>query len=430
MVKRMITAAAAATFLCACSFVRIGTGIGRGEGAVAFDELVTDRENHPMTQVDKPAPGESFVDPQFGTVVTRITEAATGEVVKPMYSTIQAWNCDESLLILYRTSVPEGSGAPSGHLLYDGRTYRFIRELDINPTDLEHVIWSTSDPDVLYFPESRMEGTSFINHLVEYRVGSRTRRVVHDFSADGMGGYNFGFGNDPQYSCWNSRFFGFIAEEASPVRYGTYDRVLDEVVALSGEASAGLAPMPGPSGHNFYLGGTVYNFDMEPLRVLGMPDPEEHASIGRLPNDHDAIFATEFEGVDPGTLVAYDMEDGSRHPLVTESMGYPYPLHGTHVSAIAYKNPSLIGVSVVGYDADGQSLLDNEILVVDAEDGTVGRVCHHRSRAQAPNNEGPLGYWAEPHVVISPSGTRLLFGSDWEGGGSVDTYVVELPTRR
>lgn len=38
-------------------------------------------------------------------------------------------------------------------------------------------------------------------------------------------------------------------------------------------------------------------------------------------------------------------------------------------------------------------------------------------------------YWGEPHVTISPIGTRLLFGSDWSGsedGVSVDSYVAEL----
>ncbi|HOU91848.1 MAG TPA: hypothetical protein PLU22_12425, partial [Polyangiaceae bacterium] len=43
-------------------------------------------------------------------------------------------------------------------------------------------------------------------------------------------------------------------------------------------------------------------------------------------------------------------------------------------------------------------------------------------------SDGPQGYWAEPHVVISPTGTRLLFGSDWGGQDSVDAFVVELPS--
>ena len=36
----------------------------------------------------------------------------------------------------------------------------------------------------------------------------------------------------------------------------------------------------------------------------------------------------------------------------------------------------------------------------------------------------------EPHAVISPTGTRVLYASDWSGaqdGHSIDCYVVELP---
>jgi hypothetical protein len=33
-------------------------------------------------------------------------------------------------------------------------------------------------------------------------------------------------------------------------------------------------------------------------------------------------------------------------------------------------------------------------------------------------------------VTGSPTGTRAVFGSDWGGGASVDTYVVELPSYR
>jgi hypothetical protein len=44
--------------------------------------------------------------------------------------------------------------------------------------------------------------------------------------------------------------------------------------------------------------------------------------------------------------------------------------------------------------------------------------------------EGPWGYWAETHCCISPSGTRILFGSDWGGSDTVDTYVVDLRTER
>jgi hypothetical protein len=36
-----------------------------------------------MTHADKPAQGESFTDPQFGTRITRITNSGQDEVIKP-----------------------------------------------------------------------------------------------------------------------------------------------------------------------------------------------------------------------------------------------------------------------------------------------------------------------------------------------------------
>ncbi len=104
------------------------------------------------------------------------------------------------------------------------------------------------------------------------------------------------------------------------------------------------------------------------------------------------------------------------------SNGYPYPPSGTHISPLSLNNPGYVAVSIIGFQADGQTLLDNELVLVNANNGTVCRVAHHRSV------RGPQGYWAEPHVVISPSGTRMLFGSDWGGSNTVDTYVVELPS--
>ncbi len=50
------------------------------------------------------------------------------------------------------------------------------------------------------------------------------------------------------------------------------------------------------------------------------------------------------------------------------------------------------------------------------------------ARLQRENTKLQEPYWAEPHTVPSPSGTRAVFGSDWGNGDTVDTYVVELPS--
>ena len=101
--------------------------------------LVQDKLPHPMTPVAQPGLRQSYVDPQFGTTIRRITAApvSTGgnAIIVPMYSTMQAWNADETYLILYdRTS---GVGT---HNLYDGKSYQFLQALPIATTDIEQVL--------------------------------------------------------------------------------------------------------------------------------------------------------------------------------------------------------------------------------------------------------------------------------------------------
>jgi len=81
--------------------------------------------------------------------------------------------------------------------------------------------------------------------------------------------------------------------------------------------------------------------------------------------------------------------------------------------------------SIVG-DTSGKGILDQELILANtnADSTVVCRIGHHRSWG----TEGPNDYWAEPHVTGSPTGTRAVFASDWGGGSTVDSYVVELPS--
>lgn len=81
---------------------------------------------------------------------------------------------------------------------------------------------------------------------------------------------------------------------------------------------------------------------------------------------------------------------------------------------------------MIGYEEDGQTLLDQELVLARVEKGNVQvyRIGHHRA------DENEFDYWGEPHAMLSPAGTRVLYGSDWNGnedGKPVDSYVVELP---
>ncbi len=381
---------------------------GSGDTQASCEGLFTDTDNRPMTpSLPKPARFENMTDPEFLTRVVRVTDVAEetgGEVIKTLYSTIQAWNADESYLIVYEVG--------GGHRLYDGRTYEFVRTLDIDPPDLEQVYWDPRDPDTLHYVRG--------NEFMEYSVSQDQNRVVHQFDWC----ESVSAGDDPMYISWDGNAYGLLCQDSQEA----FVYHLDTDTESARVDAPDLGPQVAPSGNIVYLGGEIYDGDMNHLSTLPVADPYEHASLGMLADGTDTFNTVAFdegpEGSGVGTLVVFDMTTGQDRVIIGEDTGYPYPPSGTHISAVGHRAPGWVAVSVVGYEADGQSLLDNELLLADTNTGTVCRIGHHRSQG----NNGPQGYWAEPHPVISPSGTRVLFSSDWEGGATVDVYVVELPS--
>lgn len=377
-----------------------------GSPTALCEGLVTDKEPHPMSSLAQPGVGERVEDPEFGTTIVRLTDGGAGRVIKPMYSTIQAWNADESRMILYHVD--------DGHHLYDGHSYEHLGSLDINPTDLEHVFWHTSDPDVLFYIDADT------STLIRYHVNSGEKEEIRRFSScDGQ----VSVGSDPMYTSWDSNVFGLRCSDGTVFGY-TLD---SDSLSPELETDSDNAPQPAPSGTLFYFDGEVLGSNLQRLRTLDLADPITHASLGRLADGHDTYNGVQWdpgENCDVGTLVVYDLTNGNCRIVIGESNGYPYPTSDIHISAIAHRNPGWVALSIVG-DPSGEGLLDQEIVLADTNpSGVVCRVAHHHSHG----SEGPQGYWAEPHVVISPTGSRLLLGSDWGGQDRVDAYVVELPS--
>jgi hypothetical protein len=410
-------------------------GVARGSGGSAVDGggggggatvgtidlcagMVTDKDPHPMTALAKPALGGTVIDAEFGTTIRRITAVAgsgANAAIVPMYTTISAWNADESLLILYSV----GGG---GHQLYDGKTYQHLRSLDINPADLEQVYWDTSDPDILYYVDNQ--------EFIRYHVSAGTQDKLHSFSTL-CGSSSVSNGDDPMFTSWDSHRLGLVCGNQMFI----YDSATDSVLgpkAVSGTPPAQVAP----SGTLAYLeagSGQVLDANLNLVRSLGLQVPDNHASLGQLANGHDTWNGAVYDdGNDDassnvGILVTWDMTDGTGGAVIGPKTGWPYPPDG-HISAMAYKQPGWIFVSTIPDDTaglQGKTLLGLENLIADTNTGKVCRVGRHRSWGK---NNSVLGYWAEAHTVPSPSGTRAVFGSDWGNGTSVDSYVLELPS--
>lgn len=390
---------------------------------------VNDRSNRPMTSLTKPAPGQSYIDPVFGSKITRITnsDAISSGVAKTLYSTIQAWNADESRMILYHRGA--------GHFLYHGKNYQLIEQLDIVPSDIEQVFWSTTEADIFYYPNKAVGRTVATpngsyrlrgKELMKYNIRKREYDVVKDFSARCPNNSITG-GNDVQMPALSNDVFGLRCGSLG----FSYQISNDTITVLSGSADA-LAPQAFPSATRFFHQGRILDSALYEERSLDLGKTNEHSSLGQFENGNDAYFSVAFNanlnnscGDGIGSLVVHDASNGECRVLVGPANGYPYTLSGTHMSALAYKNPGWTVVSSIGYGTEGDSLLEQELYLAntDPQNPMVCRIAHHR----ATGRRGSIGYFAEPHPVLSPSGTRVLFSSDWNNTGKVDTFVVELP---
>jgi len=285
---------------------------------------------------------------------------------KPSYLDTIIWNTDESMMILYDQTN-------SVHQLLHGHYYHFIRNLDdIDPDDIEELFWDFDEPNILYYLD---KGT---DDFIRYNVITQSKEILvnlDDIVPDCTENV-IDMGVGIQMMSWDSDVLGLRCHND---------------VAYSYRISTGELT-------EFAIGD------------VGWTAP--------MPARNDAYFTVAFaEGPDGGcrgNIIAHDLTTGECFDIISEDLGYNYPQSGTHISAVAHKNHHWIAASMVGSTQDGQSLLDQEIVVVKADpnDIKVCRIGHHRADA------------------ISPSGTRVLFASDWSGaedGESVDCYVVELP---
>ncbi len=382
---------------------------------VATTLIANDLEAHPMQDIARPEYLKTIIDPSFGTIIRRISNAGDGGVIKPMYSTIQAWNADETRMILY----DQTNGV---HQLLDGMTYEFIRNLDdVRPDDVEQLFWDFNDADILYYLDASTDD------FIKYSISSLTKEILVNLKdISGCDG-SISMGNDVQMMSWDSDVIGFRCDNSTTYSYRFSTR---ELTPFNLDDVNYAAVMPAPSGTLFYHNVSSYDANGNFVARLNKSKPE-HSCLGQMTDGTDTDYSVSFDGGPnggcQGNIIAFDLNTGNCTPVISESLGYAYPKTGTHISAVAHKNPGWIAASMIGFQGDGQALLDQELVIARVAPGSVDvyRIGHHRA------DEDQFDYWGEPHAVISPTGTRVLFGSDWSGsedGKSVESYVVELPS--
>lgn len=404
--------------------------------------LVSHNRKVLIERIKKP-PFDRYVnDVAFGTRLIRISDSDPSEVHKPLYSSIQAWNADESLLILRRVKPWK-----SDYVLLDGQNYRFIRALDLLPSDERQLLWSHTDPDILYYVSKERE---YEGWFVRFNVRSNERRRVRDFGSLCTESVPDS-GLNAQMQSLDNDLFGFRCETAYGPSMLSYRMSTNNLAkAQSGGSvqwSSDYAPMPAPSGQRMEMQGRVVSPQLDQvIHKLDQAVFSERGSLGLTFDGADALFQTVFDVSPQGCdgsehkgvahLTEFNLENGQCRAVISQSQGWPYTTTGTDVSAVSRHRPGWVALSSVGYDqfeflagSREAPALTSEIYLVNTDPANTQlcRLAHHRSYAKAALNANYPPQLGEPQVTISPSGTRILFGSDWYDSGSVDSYVIELP---
>jgi hypothetical protein len=402
--------------------------------------------------VPKPAAGGSYVDPVFGTTITRISNAnpADGQnaVISTLYNSMRGWNADGSQIIAWRRA---GS---RDYMFYNGDPpYGVLGEIQFGkgfaentwPADIEHVIWDATDPNVLYYPA--YDGNSARAHplLMKVTLGwpsPPVASVVRDFypecvahhvAANMMNVLSLGHGQDMSYD--GKRKIGLRCGNKD-VANGAWDfvySVTDNAIlgpGYFGQDGYDSPPWPFPSGKGSWRqrNGFIYDVNLVQTGTTVMKNTLEHSTVGyTIAGGYDFVAQAAFdEPAGAGSLIAWRLDQKASTPttIVGVATGWPYPPHGTHPSLSAKDGSGWVAVGHVGSGLGNTGALDNEIILANVFTGEVCRIAHARTCDDCPG--GKWNYWAETHPQISGDGFRVLYNSDFENSNTVDMYVVDV----
>jgi len=375
--------------------------------------------------------GKIFKDPKFNTDVMRITDARSERLpgIVPQYSKRQAWNSDETLLLL--------QACDGRIMLFDGN-YIFLRFLE--GVYGEDIFWHPQEPNTIIFcPDSV---------LYSYNVQSDEVKTLHVFSD-----YTFAntraegnLSNDGRY--W--AFVGQTYDSENGTRFKdivVYDLVEDRVVSKMPLPSnltefdwVSISPRGdyvvidyATMGTGRYEGVEVYDRNLN--FIWQKPLGAGHSDLGIDENGDEVLVIGYYDADSNETFIKkFCLSDGKETVLLKHHWSFY-----NHISCRNIKRNGWCFVST--YDGEAR-LTDDSLSWQPFEDeifalkldgtGDVQRLCHHRSRRFSPTTPDSDNsvYYAEPHATVSPSGTRILFGSNWrqniEQDTSCDAYVVDF----
>lgn len=372
----------------------------------------------PAPPLPQPSYLEPVRDPAFGASIVRITEPGRsmaggrceGAYCTHRYSSAQAWNADQSLLL-----IANGCG---GGCFLDGRSYKpLFRRAMQNECE-----WHPLDPVVMIC----------VTGQAVYVWAPRSNRVEKIIPLDGFHHAEFGpYKGNP--SALGDRIVVRARDGANRLVAFAVDIPtgrLHPPVVLDGLAGTNNACTISASGAYIVCGQDLPD-ERETVHVFTAEgEPIQHWAEHHRPGHGDLTIDADGDDVYVGIsksepdrfhVIKRRLKDGA----VTDLLPYGQV---SHASVRNTQRPGWVFLSftgtaddVEGAPDDGKAAFYQEVVALRIDgSGELRRIVQTRN--------APADYWSETHASPSPDGSRVIWSSNWGvAGGPVSDFVALVP---
>ena len=375
-----------------------------GSMETAFAQLTgTGIELAPGYDTFVPPPvGQSYVDPTFGSTITRVSNAlgtpnADGggylTWIENEYSTMSAFNSNNSNFILVHQSY---------FALYAGSGL-YMHDLPLEISSSSEPRWSRKDNVTLYYHSGNM--------LKSYNISTGDMAVIHTFSEytsiSGNGEMDISYDGDHFVYCGDGRYI-FVYQISTDKKFTVFDtagRSFDsEYITPDNNVIVSWIQ----SGTVRYTGQELFDINMNFLRQVGHADGHKDVTLDTDGNE--VLVWTNSNDPQPipncnNGIVKILLSNGTQTCLAQLDWSL-----AVHISAPDGNGTVFVDTEAPSNPESGASgwvAYTNEILQVKLDGSGVIRWAQHRSR---PLNS----YNWQPKLTVSRDGTRVLYASDFD----------------
>jgi len=401
----------------------LGVALSLGGPAGVVYAYVTDAGVYPPVNESiflPPGLGQSYIDPAFGSMVTRMSDALrtqngadTGTLtfIVHEYSTMSPFNRDNSRILILHQSY---------FALYDG-TGRYLKDLPLEIVASSEPRWSRRDTNVVYYHPF------YSNQLKRYDTDTDARVLVRTFSEystiSGLGESDLSADGDHLVLVGDHRdvfVYEISTDTKGPVLDTTGLGNFDDVyITPDNNVLIGWIAVGGGRFQGVELFDRNMKFLRQASRSLG------HMDVTRDVNGDEVLVLANAADPQPVCLngvVRVRLADGSQTCLISLDWSLSF-----HVSA-----PDAAGWVIISTftpkPLSGWVPYANEVLRIKLDGSEVRRLAHHRSRPLDP-------YWYTPRASVSHDGNRLVYSSNYGlptilgyPSDYMDVYLMDLST--